>query len=48
MAVAHNAFSKMTAPDLLKLMKDKPVLIDVKSMFNPEAMQQSGIAVWRL
>jgi UDP-N-acetyl-D-galactosamine dehydrogenase len=48
LAVAHNAFCKMTAPGLLKLMKDKPVLIDVKSVFSPEAMKQSGIALWRL
>ncbi len=48
LAVAHKSFCKLTAPELLKLMKDKPVLIDVKSVYNASVMKQSGISVWRL
>ena len=48
LAVAHKSFCKMTAPELLKLMKDKPVLIDVKSVYNADIMKKSGMSVWRL
>ncbi len=34
MAVAHNEFKKMVLGDLASMMNDKPVLIDVKGMFN--------------
>ena len=34
MAVAHNEFKKMELGDLARWMNDKPVLIDVKGMFN--------------
>ena len=33
-AVAHNEFKKMELGDLARRMNDKPVLIDVKGMFN--------------
>ena len=48
LAVAHQSFRELNAPALLKLMKDKPVLIDVKSIFNAETLRNSGITVWRL
>ena len=48
LAVSHKSFCKLTAPELLKLMKDKPVLIDVKSVYNADVMKKSGMSVWRL
>lgn len=39
LAVAHHNSCKMTALELLKLMKTDPTLIEVKSVFNPEAMK---------
>ena len=48
LAVAHQSFGKLSVLALLNLMNDKPVLIDVKSMFNPDVLKNSGISVWRL
>jgi len=48
LAVAHNSFREMAIADVLKLMNIKPVLIDVKSVFNVDVFRKSGITVWRL
>ena len=48
LAVAHKQFSEMPVEALLKLMTEKPVVIDVKSVFNAAALRKSGITVWRL
>uniref|UniRef100_C6DZU4 Nucleotide sugar dehydrogenase n=1 Tax=Geobacter sp. (strain M21) TaxID=443144 RepID=C6DZU4_GEOSM len=47
-AVAHAEFASLTAPELLALMGPKPVLIDVKSMFDRERVEGAGIKVWTL
>ena len=47
-AVAHAEFASLTEPELLTLMGPKPVLIDVKSMFDRERVEGAGIKVWTL
>lgn len=47
-AVAHRQFHSLTPADLSGLMCPKPVLIDVKGMFDRSAMIAAGIRVWRL
>lgn len=47
-AVAHDAYRLWSVLELLLLLGDKPVLIDVKGVFDPIAMQDAGIRLWRL
>ncbi|MBS4095612.1 MAG: nucleotide sugar dehydrogenase [Sulfuricella sp.] len=47
-AVSHHAYREMAQSDLLSLMKANPVLIDVKGMFEPQAIRAAGIQLWRL
>jgi UDP-N-acetyl-D-galactosamine dehydrogenase len=47
-AVAHREYLSMSAGDFVTLMPEKPVLIDVKSLYNVKELQQAGIRVWRL
>lgn len=47
-AVAHREYCELTVPALRSLMGEDPVLIDVKSIFNPVAIKGAGIALWRL
>ena len=47
-AVSHQAFRDLTPSQLRKLLKDKPVFIDVKGSFSKQGLGQEGIAVWRL
>ena len=47
-AVAHREYLSMSAGDFVTLMPEKPVRIDVKSLYNVKELQQAGIRVWRL
>ncbi|GAW65991.1 nucleotide sugar dehydrogenase [Geoanaerobacter pelophilus] len=47
-AVAHAEFASLTGAELLALMGPNPVLVDVKSMFDRERLNGSGIKVWSL
>lgn len=42
-AVAHDEFRKMKLEDVKKFMNDKPVIIDVRSMFDEEAAKGKGV-----
>ena len=52
LAVAHNEFRQMKAEQYLKMFRDMPneekVLVDVKGIFDYQALKQAGIRVWRL
>lgn len=53
LAVAHNQFKKMTLDDIDTLFgnfknNNEKVLIDVKSIFNKDAVGQKGYSYWRL
>ena len=47
-AVAHNEYKKMPLARIKKLMGVDPVLIDVKHLFDPSGVRDSGIRLWRL
>ena len=47
-AVAHADYRKLKPEDLLRLLHDRPVLIDVKGMYSPTALTAVGIRTWRL
>ena len=42
MAVAHDEFKKTELDDIKKFMNDKPVLIDVRGMFDEEEAKEKG------
>lgn len=39
---AHDEFKEMTLDDLTRMMNDKPVLIDVRGMFDKEEVRRRG------
>ncbi|MBI4334816.1 MAG: nucleotide sugar dehydrogenase [Chloroflexi bacterium] len=43
LAVAHSAFRRLALGDLKQLMTDRPILIDVKGMFDPQQARAAGI-----
>jgi len=43
LAVAHDKFKKITYADLKKMMKERPVLIDVRRMYNKDEAKKQGI-----
>jgi len=47
-AVAHDEFKKMELDDIKKFMNDKPVLIDVRGMFDEEEAKEKGFYYRRL
>ena len=47
-AVSHHQFLAWSPQDISQLMSSNPVLIDVKGMYDQQAMQAAGIRVWRL
>ena len=47
-AVAHEPFRQWSSTEICRLMGQNPVLIDVKCMFDPQAMKSAGIRFWRL
>lgn len=48
LAVCHKSFRDISTNDLKKLSTEKPVLIDIKSAYNPEELDKAGFRVWRL
>ena len=47
-AVAHDDFARLSIATYLTLLKNKPVIIDVKGICDLEAFQSAGIHLWRL
>lgn len=47
-AVAHHQFLAWSPDDVRRFMGDNPVLIDVKGIYDQQAMKAAGIRVWRL
>ena len=48
-AVAHEQYASRAASDLRALLRgEKPVLADVKSLFDRQALARAGITAWRL
>jgi UDPglucose 6-dehydrogenase/UDP-N-acetyl-D-galactosamine dehydrogenase len=43
LAVAHDKFKKITYNELKKMMKERPVLIDVRRMYNKDEAKKHGI-----
>ena len=41
-AVAHDEFKKMKLDDIRKFMNDKPVLVDVRGMFDEDEADEKG------
>jgi UDPglucose 6-dehydrogenase/UDP-N-acetyl-D-galactosamine dehydrogenase len=41
-AVAHDEFKQMTLDDLTRMLNDKPVLVDVRGMFDEEEANEKG------
>jgi UDP-N-acetyl-D-glucosamine/UDP-N-acetyl-D-galactosamine dehydrogenase len=48
LAVAHDNFKKILFKDLKKIMKDKPVLVDVRRMFNKDEAEKQGFGYYTL
>lgn len=47
-AVSHEQFRSWGSAELLRLMGEKPVLVDVKGIYDQQAIAAAGIRVWRL
>ena len=47
-AVAHREYRDLTPAELGNLMKHSPVLVDVKGIFDVQAVREAGIRMWRL
>ena len=47
-AVAHAEYRRLSAAQLKRLLKNPPLLMDVKAMFPRAALEAAGIRVWRL
>jgi UDP-N-acetyl-D-galactosamine dehydrogenase len=47
-AVSHRAYREMGVEQLKSLMGRDPVLIDVKAMYDPQAIRAANIRLWRL
>ena len=47
-AVAHDEFKQMTLEDLARIMNDKPVIVDVRGMFDENKMREKGFYYRRL
>jgi UDP-N-acetyl-D-galactosamine dehydrogenase len=48
-AVAHQEYAGMSADDIKRLLKgNKPVVADVKSLFDLDQLNQAGVTAWRL
>ena len=48
LAVAHKAFRDLTPEKLCGMMKDRPILIDIKNFFDPAEIRKAGIRLWRV
>ena len=47
-AVSHEQFRAWGSAELLRLMGANPVLVDVKGIYDQQAMKAAGMRVWRL
>jgi UDP-N-acetyl-D-glucosamine/UDP-N-acetyl-D-galactosamine dehydrogenase len=47
-AVAHAQYRNFTSADLLSMMGENPVLVDVKRLYDRQAMMTAGMKVWTL
>jgi UDP-N-acetyl-D-galactosamine dehydrogenase len=47
-AVAHDAYRQWSTDEILALAAERPVLIDVKGMYDPSPFVAAGIRVWQL
>ena len=47
-AVVHDEFKRKTLDEIKKFMNDKPVIIDVRGMFDEEAAKGKGFYYKRL
>ena len=47
-AVAHREYKGLNPCDIQRLSCPRPVLIDVKAVFDRKTMSEAGIRVWRL
>lgn len=47
-AVAHDRFKKYTLDDLKRSMKEKPVLVDIRRMFDPAQARKKGFKYYTL
>lgn len=47
-AVGHDAYLHWSVPELLFLLENNPVVIDVKGIFDPQALRDAGVRIWRL
>lgn len=48
LAVSHQEYTRWVPTDFLRLMKERPLLIDVKGMCDRAALNAAGIQQWRL
>ena len=42
-AVAHDEFKQMNLEDLARMMNDKPVLVDIRGLFDVEEANKKGV-----
>lgn len=47
-AVGHDQFKSLKPEDFKKISNSNPVFIDVKSLFNKNAVEEAGFTCWRL
>jgi UDP-N-acetyl-D-mannosaminuronate dehydrogenase len=47
-AVAHDEFKKMGLEDIGKFMNDKPIIVDVRGLFDGEEVKKKGFYYSRL
>ncbi|MBU6421272.1 MAG: nucleotide sugar dehydrogenase [Gammaproteobacteria bacterium] len=47
-AVAHQQYRRLGTPELVRLLKKPPLVMDVKGIFPRAALEAAGIRVWRL
>ena len=47
-AVAHDEFRRMGLEDIARIMNDKPIIVDVRGMYNGEEAKRKGFYYRRL
>jgi UDP-N-acetyl-D-galactosamine dehydrogenase len=47
-AVAHRPYCRLDADALIRLVTGTPLVIDVKGIFNRDALERAGVRCWRL
>lgn len=47
-AVAHKQYRELSVDEIKGLAKERPVLIDVKAIYDPEKFRNNGMHFWRL